>query len=457
MPPGNTATESRAKNGASLTTRDVMNITGLSRRKIENYEKQGICTSVRAGSGITAEKMWTFEQVSMLRNVGALQRGGLALSEIATLAAKGTEAIDQALYLQHVKSVRDERRNLKSVVAHRSIVADMKAIGMQECLYLRYVPSRSHAIIPMRDGRSNLPSGPTFTQLLAELHDVADVVGWCTAPIWGTTVSFNENASERASYAFAEMPNPAMPQVVGRKVIDGGCYRVIARNSSCTTCPDDAACEECARFGRHATDKELRMWADQERAHPNLWNYVEASKQLGERYRTGAWAEGGGIGPALKPQLMPGGIRLPLGVSSCTLPAGVHLCRQCNEEDLPNAFQQLLGMASALRHSPLDEAEELERSRIISSKSDFREWPKKHRETGPFLEPFAAPRRAGNPSMAGWFRCISLSDLQNLTVRTHAALPPQDGFCISCLIIPASNRDAPMRYELQLPVELSEK
>ncbi len=155
----------------------------------------------------------------------------------------------------------------------------------------------------------------------------------------------------------------------------------------------------------------------------------------------------------VRPRLMPHEVRLPLGVTGCVLPAGVYLCRQNSYQQRDAAHQRMLGTIETIPHIPLTRERELELAR--TSHVDGRRHPD-DRRPGPFVEPFAAPRDRGDPTMFGWFYPLDDAALRNLKLPVDMALAPEDGFCLVQADIPLRNNSSQTaRQELQVLVDAS--
>lgn len=470
-----------------LTTNEVLTLTGVTRKQLGNYIKKGILAPAVTSKNTYSEKLWTLEQVALVRHIPTLTRANLTLDEIANLADQGMQAINARLKAQYMREMRVGRRRLKDIVYRNREVEDAMNLGRIDTQYLRYLPQRWMALAPSPDGGS-LPGMPGYALLYADLYRAAQVMGWSLTESAGAIVSKSADGLESSGYLFIELASPPMPAFTGHRVIDGGCYRVIDSDHGSPGC-DGTRCEECARFGRQPTDAEAFDWKMRQTNDPDLGDQTVMVDDLDEPYATGMWSEwleqrlgkerptsgtatnprGRESGPAsesddgktayrqpksctVKPRLMPHEVRLPLGMSACVMPAGVYLCYQCDEGEQRAAYERVLGLATGIEHRKFTLEDEIfasENSTIMMERDN-------QQDKGPVAEPFAIPRAAGDPALAGWHHEADIDVLRKLVVPTDMALDPEDGCCVTCAALPSIDRNDPARYEIQLLVDAPE-
>ncbi len=478
-------TNGKAYLGGCFTTNEIISLAGISRKQLRSYTEKGIVAPLLPTSDEPSygRRVWTIEQVALLRHVPALVRSGYSLEEIATLADQGAQAVTTALTAQYMRVMREGRRSLKDTVSRRRELLDIIAVGVQRSQYLRYVPQRWLALAPSPDG-SGLPGQSDFANLYINLRRAAEVVGWSLTEAVGGLISVMADGTDGSHYLYAGLASPPMPQPTGTRVIDGGCYHAVAPDSPCPGCLSFDRCDECARFGRKRDASDTFEWAAYENDRPNLWDNTVMMDELAQPYPTGMWSdytkrkiaerENGGaadtdvaggaanscsrpgkpahsISPTVRPRLMPHEVRLPIGMTACVMPAGVYLCYQCDEGDQTGAYQRIMGLAANLDRRTFTVEEERAASKASPIVMERNIQPEK----GPFSDPFATGRAAGDPLMEGWFHDAEHDVLRKLELPLGMALAPEDGFCIVCSTIPAVNRNDPTRYEIQLLVDAS--
>lgn len=475
--------DGRGGSSGCLTTNEVLTLTGITRKQLNNYVSKGVITPTNMVEPAYKEKMWTLEQVALIRHVPTLVRANLTLEEIADLANEGMQAVNAKLKAQYMREMRTGRRRLKDIVFRNREVDDVVALGRMDTQYLRYLPQRWMALAPTLDGNS-LPGTPGYALLYAELYKTAEVMGWSLTESAGAVVSLSADGLRSSNYLFAGLASPPMPAFTGHRVIDGGCYHIADADHGGPGC-DGTRCEECARFGRVPNDAELFDWKTRQSTEPELWDHTTMADDLDEPYPTGMWSEylkerpvPGCIAPGtaenpcgrqdappsastgvkrpksctVKPRLMPHEVKLPIGMTACVIPAGVYLCYQCDEGEQRAAYERIQGLATAIEHREFSLEDELAASACSTIMMERDNQP----DTGPVAEPFAVPRAAGDPSMAGWHHEADLDVLRKLVVPTNMALEPEDGCCVICAALPSVDRNVSTRYEMQLLVDARE-
>lgn len=191
-------------------------------------------------------------------------------------------------------------------------------------------------------------------------------------------------------------------------------------------------CYECSRFGREPTPEQREHWDEVAAEHPDIWDRTVMMDDLEEPYPSGMWAgytrqcienraKGGGRyvhgkegqrGLSMRPRLMPHEVRLPVGVTSAIMPAGIYLCKQCGEGEHDTVNNLLLGIAMSIEHHEFTVAEERE----LFEASLNSQFPRHEGRSGPIMEPFAMPRSPGDPRMAGWWKAVEHADMHKLVL-----------------------------------------
>lgn len=443
-----------------MSTADVEALTGISRFRLTAYIKSGIVTPARASSSPQSEMRWTNDQLWMASKVPALLEGGLTLKEIAALADKGSDAVEAQLRIRYMQKMRDGRRGLKDILYRSNEAEDIRAIGDVAGEYLRYIPQRYLALAPMAEN-TGLDNASRATRLV-ELLSTVQTIGWGLGDSTGFLSSVSSDGSESTLYGFASLTSPPMPSFSGVRAIDGGCYYVADCKGGAPGC-DGSSCEECSRFGRNPSQSDLFEWKGRRDSEPELWDRTIMVDDLDQPYPSGIWSEYtkrrlnkdeevGDLDKTLtvRPRLMPHEVRLPLGVTACVIPAGFFLCRQCSGGNQDRAFERMLGQASIMSQREFTIEDEIRASKIIATSSS-----RNSVQAGPVPDPFAVPHITGDPELKGWWCKVTNAEMQKLSVPTRMALAPEDGYCVICSTLPASDRNDPTRYEMQLLVDAS--
>jgi DNA-binding transcriptional MerR regulator len=441
-----------------LTTNEVVALTGRTRRQLDTYIRKKIVSPAYVSGPSHTANRWTPEQVSLVTHVPVLLRAGLSLEEVAALVAKGTEAVHAQLRAQYAREARENRRALKSIALRSRETEDMLCVSSETGPYLRYIPQRWMALLPMTDVEG-MPGSPKHTHRLAELLKAAGVMGWGLTESSGAITSLSLDGASESHYAYAGLSSPPMPLLTQPATIDGGCYRATDSSFGARGC-DGTRCDECALFGRMPTESERFEWNAEQQAEPGLSAHAQAGP-----YVSGIWAEHAeaceeGLGPSglgptdgnlasfvtAKPRLMPHKHTLPLELTACAMPAGVYLCFRCDEGRQEAAYERMMGMVSAIPQRKLSAKDELAALQGMRNMMGLSYQPDK----GPVPEPFAVPFVVGDPAMAGWNQEVTQADLHRLVVPTNAAFEPEDGYCVICAALPFISYEEPIRYETQL-------
>lgn len=436
-----------------LTTSEVLNLSETSRKVLRSCVDAGIVVPRRSVDDARYDQ-YTFAQTQDLRLVQALRRSDTPMQDIARLSCEEGQLLDAA-YLGSAAGIRNNRRMLKSIVHLRRQIKRFAPVGKRNGYYLRYLPERWFALLPTAQNLPELLDADIFTNRLIALKSVVDVVGWSQSMTSSVIVSYAADDTSSTTYVGIELASPPVPFITEGRAVDGGCYRAVDESF----CPcDPASCPECARFGRTPTDAETALWKTISITGQTIDRTVMADS-LKEPYDQGVWSNCTQTRPlrspsAVRPQLMPHEVRLPMGTTACTLPAGVYLCRQNDYPQRNMALQRMLGVIETIPHgAPRNQA--LERA-LTADVGRAHEAQRDKAHPGPFVEPFAAPRDKSNPAMFGWFLPLEDSDLRELRLPLDMALPPEDGFCLVHGDIPApSALECDERQELQVLIDAS--
>ncbi|MDR3137254.1 MAG: hypothetical protein LBU07_07655 [Coriobacteriales bacterium] len=406
-------------------------------------------------SGLSrAVKRWTPEQVSLITHIPVLLRSGLSLEEVAQLAAQGTQAVHERLRAQYTQEARESRRALKSLTLRAREVSDTLCLRDKTDSYLRYIPQRWMALLPVTD-TNQMPGQPGHVRLYADLLQTAGAVGWSLTESSGTLTSLSLDGASTSVYSYVGLSSPPMPFLTMPVTIDGGCYHSVNSSFDGREC-DGEGCAECALFGHIPTKSEQFNWSTRQRTNPDISSHTIMASAMPEPYAQGIWSHnahgclraGTAAFITVKPRLMPHTVKLPLGVTACAMPAGVYLCYPCDEGRQEAAYERMMGLASAIPQQKFSTQDELAALEAACGVIGSNCLP----DSGPVPDPFTAVPMVGDPAMAGWIQEVTRNDVQRLIVPTNTALEPEDGYCVICAALPFMNCDDPMRYEVQLLV-----
>ncbi len=447
-----------------VSTSDFLEMSGVTQMTLRTYEKQGlIAPAYRSEPDMC--KYYNLDQIPLAHIVDAMRASGVSLPEIQAASKLSKPDFLESAYYAQASALRRDRRVMKSIVhAQRRLDDVLKAAGNSNGgYYLRYLPLRWMAIIPLTPHEAKFAPSRLFIERFQDLMRVVQVVGWSGTMMFGTLISTSIDSREASRYAYIELASPPMPVITGSMVVDGGCYHCIDESFNFEEC-SGVSCDACSRFGRRPTKEELARWDafDDESA----FSKVYMAEDIEEPVAGGTWegyerlvlaarsdssidvsarangtetvagapmGEGPEEGePAPIPVRMPCSVRLPMGVSACTLPAGVYLCKRIPFSD-ERAKQDFIDTASRLGVSPRTPREI---ARLCGGAGDS-EWSVTP-DKGPFVEPFAVPRSHGSMELAGWSAPVSAADFSRISLVSPAGLGMEDGFCITSSNIPMS-------------------
>ena len=448
--------ESKFKAGTPLNTQDVTRLANTSRRVLDRYEQTGLLVPRRPGDSAKAKKQWSIEQAKITDYIRVLQHADMSIEEIAALSDSGLSPFLGTVQQQCAQDMRNARRQMKASIKDGRRCKSAQAIGTREYMYLRTLPQRWLALAPIDGVTDTLPDPSGYAHLYVDLYSVAHVVGWAPTGGTGVLASVPEDPSAPlAAYAYIELASPPMPAPRTGELLDGGCYRSIAGDADTLACNGD--CSSCTHFGREPSTEEQFRWKARESENPRQWDHVLMAARTQCPYPYGVWsgASVSGDDPmsvvAFRPRLMPHTVRLPLGVTVCSLPEGAYLACQCNEDEEARTYQRLMGTTLAIPRRSFTEEDE----RALHARASAEAGSADGREAkGPY-QPMFSQAGVTNLTAPGWVREVSLSDLHKLTIPVNMALPPQTGFCVTYSTLQVHGRNDVPRLELRILVDAS--
>jgi DNA-binding transcriptional MerR regulator len=476
----------KGSNTELLSLTMMTKFTGLSKKALRYYNDKGVCRPHRINE---SSGYWRYlpEQTNYLLLIKKLVDTGVPLKTVS-ISDDGDLTIDSlfdsALEVTS-EYIRKQRRALKSIVHCKIALQDSAALGKQEGYYLRYVPERWVALLPIAWPEEISATSLDFIEHLMYLNYAIDIYGWAGTEMSGALHSLSLDTRQGLMYAFVELSSPPMPEITGSWIVDGGCYHsaVLADTKTYCTGKEQGLCATCARNGV-ASEKTLWTGDDPVKAEL-LSSFTVMMDDLKAPYRTGLWSEftkkriaeregyefvdEGGEGhkrerasphpnPAMTPMLMPHVIHLPHGITTCIMPAGIYLCKQHTRHDAEGTRRALLDIAEKLPRlslSPEDEKRRHERfiDSILTSPSEIPREP----FTGPYPEPFAMPRIVADPEMLGWSQLLKDTDptesLADIALRFDTGLVAETDFCLidSRMLLPVQSLEP--HFEMQLLVD----
>lgn len=432
-----------------LSTSEVIAITGISRYTVRHYVDIGVAQPHIAGK----KMFWSFDQLSKLELAHALAKEGIALPDIAQMQ-RSDGGLLSASYSNVFKSLRGHRRQMKGIEHLRCTIKQFSYCGIREGYYLRYLPERWLAVIPVSRDADHFVEKAEYARNIAALRGVSDAVGWSAAFDHGVLKSLSADHSQATNYIFTELTTPPLPYITANGCVDGGCYEEFGGDM----CPfgEERACTNCARFGHAPTEKERSAWRHAQISGQIIERTVDVN-QLAEPYVCGLWSEytqdiaagraerykkpvplsrpgeESPAGVSARPRLMPQSFTLPLGVTACVLPAGFYLCRQSTLSDKNRTIQRLMGAYDIMPRRTMDANVERELSKksldLVKRDRAAVEYAAK-RQADAFMEPFAMPRQHGDAALFNWVKPLADRDIVDLTLFVDTALRPEDGYLV---------------------------
>ena len=416
-------------------------LLGISDVQLRYYRENGILEPL-GRSEAPHTLYYAIDQMPLGQLVDALRHNDMGVADIAGVVAQGEEALINCTRQQCAEEIRRIRRRLKAVTNLERTYRDFRAVAGKRGTYLRYLPVRRMALLPIE---GDDPCPPDSAQLIAahrSLDRIVSAVGWSGALSYGVILSLSADMRRASRYAYIELASPPMPVITGSRIVDGGCYSAVAPKSQRMPC-HGKNCALCARFGREPEPGERQAWHTTGRREPWRQAGTVMVDQLDAPYEDGMWMhftqealgasapsgdEWHPSAPAPSvPRKMPHVSPLPLGATACEFPAGAYLCR--NFSAAPgNTFAEasrttLAALMAILKQLPLADPP-------ASSPAPARRHGQRPEEEGPYVEPFAAPRFPGDPQLEGAHASLSANDLREVELPLRTALWPENGLCI---------------------------
>ena len=455
-----------------------MNLTGASRRLLTTIESRGICTPYRSDAG-TGTLGWTANQVQMVGRICQMRSNGMSFDQIEAVIAEGDEAFERIALEAQMQIARQSRRNTKREAAVRRIQAQLAAVGERDGYYLRYLPERYYAVLPLDLDTFMRPAD--YTRTLMVLTDLASHLGWAPLGINGLIIGAPK-LYDMACCAFVQLASAPMPQPTAVGDADSGCFREFG--GACAFGGGGRSCELCARYGKPLTNADEIQWRDfagtydiedhtvlldeQERAYPcGPWSAVlrehvtskgRTLEALAEQSMPGAAstsaisaAPGTASLPsvAAKPHLMPQKVKLPLGAMAAIMPAGWYLCRQSAGDRLDQALSEMVGTLRVIPHQDMTIDDEAKRALELQRLVGFLP------PVGECLDVQGGFPEIGDPVQLSRWRPVSDRELSQLRVFTNAGLLEDSDFSMVCTTVPSGGVDDLPAYELQVFIDES--
>lgn len=440
-----------------LASDEVLRLTGISRRMLNTIIEFEICTPYRDEEH-NGTLSWTPGHVDLIRQVTHLRNLGMGFSDIKELLKRDDGSFETAVDRADAEATRRQRRNAKRLHGTRRMTENMSAIKKQQGFYLRYVPQRWMAILPL-PGSSVLSPNATVKASLA-LEDIAEHVGWAPSGINGTLFAA-PSPSTLGRFAFIGLASQPQPASFPNAGLDSGCY--CAAGGICEK-TGNADCLLCPSFGKEITSNDELAWKSYENENDAAdctlsFDKIERPYPCGPWSNlTAEWIKDGKLSnegwldtvAAARPRLMPQLQRLPLGATACVMPAGIYLCKQCSAKERASAVAEFSGFTRAVRHRDLTVAEEKETAaryqRLVESMTPA---------TGEVWATDSSEVCIDDPAQKGWFRPLADADIPDLVVTTATGLVSGSEFTISCVKLPQTNYDELPDYEVQVLIDAS--
>lgn len=463
-----------------LSTAELLEIAGITRKALRVYERDGACAPAVTKSDYY--KYWTLEQADEIRQISDLSQSGLSVKEIIAAARAPESSLLELSYIDAVSQQRKDRRRIKSLWLQRiSSEARRALLEVGDSWYLRYLPQRWLALVPVWPHAPELVLPGQFIEAYRRLSEVSQVVGWSASPLTGQLASIDESGAG-TSYIYLQLANAPMPVPIGRRPADSGCYISASGEVNSPLC-SARHCAECALFGCVPSEKALKHWAKAERdaaaAGYDLHDRTVMVDELAEPYLSGAWsvytkhklgtdseaARLGVHGTTLRPRLMPHETALPCGVTACVLPQGFYLCKTCPSTSAAKEFDKARGVLEQLDTEEITEEHELETVRDALRKHETSPvaaaerigYGFDHDETdadiplqrGFSREPLAAMLSEHEPKLRSWLHLMRERDFSEVKLKTGTALAPENGYLIVTNRLKPTMPNAHGMFEIQ--------
>lgn len=412
-----------------LTRNEFIRFCGISLQTLRSYENAGIVQESTADAGIRC-KFYAPEQRQAVEIAKAMRDSRLQMQNVGEKLTSDPDALLDDALEQKAGELRSDRRVLKSLSHLKARCGDYKRLHGYDGLYLRFIPQRWLALLPLPANKTDEGSRMPLAQAISELDAVIQIVGWAPAQSMGMLLDASASPHEANRFLFVELATPPLPAGSNADDPDSGCCFWARPDGSQPPCSREA-CATCERFGRMPREEERQLWARAWQENPALWDSTLMADELAAPYPDGAWAvctcrafglpEPEGPVAASEPRLMPHETALPLGVTACELPAGVHLCRQFEAGRMEEALEEFSDVLDALG---------------IAEEKDM--------------------ENASGELPRGWSQAVGQDTLTHVKLPRHAALSAQREHCILIDDEPLPAQQDSIRMELQAWVVLDE-
>lgn len=431
-----------------LTSEELVELTGASRRTLTTLTELGICKPKRfeKRGGVLG---WTFDQAATVHYAERLRAQGLPFERIAQLV--DDDAFELESFRTEMAARRSERRSLKRALIRNAAASDTAQIPPDEELYVRYIPQRWIALLPMRG--STLPQDAPYVPARLLLDDVSKHVGWCAAVQGGTIVpAFEDEMTQSA--IFIELAAKPIPQPLAGHDADGGCYH--AFGGACAFGNETPDCRLCPRFGSETSNGDKIRWLSMAQRLP------VAEEPLGSHcthVESGVWGDAGqddghAMPPKTKlagrPQLMPLPVLLPAHIGAAVLPAGFYLCRAWSGDEQDKALIEMRTAVKIARARQL--TADAAAQRVFDIEKAMSEGGiSPHVSTSDECAgPLTGPTLIADRAWQGYLAPVEFAALPKLTVLEGASICESTGADIICMSIPSSGQESTMHYEFQV-------
>lgn len=412
-----------------LTRNDFLGFCGISLQTLRSYENAGIVQESTANAG-TRCKFYTPEQRQAVEIAKAMRDSRLQMRDVGEKLTSDPDALLDDALEQKAGELRSNRRVLKSLSHLKARYGYYKELHGYDGLYLHFIPQRWLALLPLPANKADRGSRMPLAQAISGLDAVIQIVGWAPAQSMGMLLDASASPHEANRFLFVELVTPPLPASSNADDPDSGCCFWARPDGSQPPCSWEA-CTACERFGRMPREEERRLWARAWQENPALWDSTLMAGELAAPYPDGAWAactcralglpEPEGPVAASAPRLMPHETALPLGVTACELPAGVHLCRQFEAERMEEALEEFSDVLDTLG---------------IAEEKDT--------------------ENASGELPRGWSQAVGQDTLTHVKLPRHAALSAQRERCILIGDEPLPAQQDSIHMELQAWVVLDE-
>ena len=457
----------KAASNSYLSTGEVENFIGTTRRKLTECTNKGVVEPFAASERPNADRRWTLAQTYAVSHLSEFRSKGISFEQVAELTQESHAAFCGQLEELHLQTLRSTRRQARGLSRYRQEQDETAGVLGREGFYLRYIPQRWIATAPaLMD--NEMPGGSDHMRLLSQCICVAEVAGWAPTGLTGSVASFTADWVADSVSAYTEIAACPQPTPQAGADLDSGCYQVFSDTPLDVPCDHD--CGSCLRFGREPTDYERFSWTARGRTSPDLHERVRTPDDIEAPYASGPWAaytaakcgadeaaETAGTGtpdPAtadelcgVVPRLMPQELRLPYGVTAALIPAGVYLCCQHDERNQTHAFERVVGLAAALPQKEPDEDEERDAQRELVDVMEESLGASRSSAKNPQIR-----LSVGDPQAMGWNAPLEVKDFASTTLLAGLAPITAGGTCVLCEELPPlKTSDAP-RFETQVLV-----